>query len=569
MKRMQTDVLVIGGGGAAARAALEAAGEGAKVTMVLKGAFTKSGATAYKVSEMAGFNAGDGAVDPDDSPAEHYNDIMDAANGMSLPRLSKIVANEAIDTLKTLESWGVPFEHDGGSYLEFKSCFSKRPRTHVIKGHGEPIMEALDRRLQDCPNVRIVENAMAAELLMKDGCCVGAILARADGEISVISAAAVIMATGGAGQVFEKNLNPVDITGDGYALGFRAGAALMNMEFMQAGIGISHPITSLLNAYIWSGMPVLRNRKGEDFITSALPEGISLKQVMTEHANHFPFSCSDNSYLLETLIQKELLEGNGTAENGIYMDLTHMTDDYIASVEEVSGLKKMWPIARAYYESQNVHVLKEPVQIACFAHAINGGLMIDEQAQTTLEGLYAAGETAGGPHGADRLGGNMLLTCQIYGKIAGRQAARRAKTMHPEFIGDSELSAQAANIKDLLYRDIDCAHIKKALQADAQKHLLIRRTEEGLTSLLSHIDGWMAEMQASPRRDILNLENLELKNLLTSARLMAKAAQMRRESRGAHYRADYPAINDAEFCKPIVMRKEADGIAMHFYPEAR
>jgi L-aspartate oxidase len=213
----------------------------------------------------------------------------------------------------------------------------------------------------------------------------------------------VILTTGGAGQVFERNLNPSDVTGDGYALGFEAGAKLINMEFMQAGIGISHPATCLLNAYIWSGMPRVTDRDGREFLKEKMPTGVTLEQVMTDHSNHFPFSTSDRSYLLESLIQEHLLEGKGTNEGGVYMDLTNYSDEYVSQLPEDSGIRKMWPIARDYYLSRGVDVLREPVQIACFAHAINGGLLIDGNSMTTLPGLFAAGETAGGGTGP-RLG---------------------------------------------------------------------------------------------------------------------------------------------------------------------
>ena len=333
MKVIKTDVLVIGGGGAAARAALEAANEGVNVIMVMKGEFTHSGATAFEASEMAGFNAGDGAADKNDSPEEHYNDIMDAADGMSIPELSRIVAYEAVDTLKTLDSWGVNYEKDNGKYLAFKSCFSKRPRTHVIKGHGKPILLALNKKIKEMNNITMLENAFVAELVIEDGVCRGAIILDQSGNMSIIEAKSTIMATGGAGQVFEKSLNP-KITGDGYVLGFRAGAKLINMEFMQAGIGISYPIVSLLNSYIWSGLPKLTNRFNEDFMKAELPSHLTTEMVMNDHANHFPFSCYDNSFYIETLVQKQILEGKGTDEEGIYMDLTHMTDEYVNSVEE-------------------------------------------------------------------------------------------------------------------------------------------------------------------------------------------------------------------------------------------
>lgn len=562
MKVSKIDVLVIGGGGAAARAALEAANEGVNVLMVMKGEFTHSGATAFEASEMAGFNAGDGAADENDSPEEHYKDIMDAADGMSIPSLSRIVAYEAVDTLKTLDSWGVNYEKDNGKYLAFKSCFSKRPRTHVIKGHGKPILEALNRKIKEKKNIKMIENAFVAELIVENGICCGAVIIDQSGNMSIIEAKSTILATGGAGQVFEKSLNPKDITGDGYALGFRAGAKLINMEFMQSGIGISYPIVSLLNAYIWSGLPKLRNRYNEDFMKEGLPSNLTTEMVMNDHANHFPFSCYDNSFYIETLVQKQLLEGKGTDEGGIYMDLTHMTDEYVNSIEENTGLRKMWPIAREYYESLNVRVMEEPVQIACFAHAINGGLLIDENSSTSIEGLYAAGETAGGPHGADRLGGNMILTCQIYGKIAGLAAAKRAKNLSKQAdISSANITEKIESIKEILYKDLDYTEIQQKLKENTQKHLLIRRTEEGLSSLIELINQLKKEILQASASTSYNIANLETMNMLIAAELMSFAAIQRKESRGAHYRADYPNKDDANFRAPLVLSKDGEQIS--------
>ena len=496
---------------------------------------------------------GDGAADPSDSPAGHYEDIMRAADGMALPELAKHVAQEALETLDTLRRWGVPYEMDGDHYLAFKSCFSRRPRTHVIKGHGEPILAALERQIARRPEISILENTMAAELLLdSEGACVGAVLAADGQEPWAVRAKSTILATGGAGQVFEKNLNPPDVTGDGYALGFRAGAKLINMEFMQAGIGISYPITSLLNAYIWSGLPVLTNRKGQRFLESELPEGVSPEDVMKAHANHFPFSCSDCSYLLETAIQKQLQQGLGTQEGGVYMDLRHMTDAYVAKIQENTGLREMWPIARDYFEKNGLKVMEEPVQIACFAHAINGGLLIDEEGRTTIPGLFAAGETAGGPHGADRLGGNMLLTCQIYGRRAALAAAAWAAQAPDHWEAPSQAEKVNA-VSELLHRKVDTAALQRRLKASAQKNLLIRRNEAGLNELLQEIrqmEESISEAGWQPQADPAVLETV---NLLTAAKLMALAARNRKESRGAHSRTDFPGKNDREYGRPFVL----------------
>lgn len=558
----QTDFLVIGGGGAAGRAAIEAAQKGVSVTVVMKETYLHSGATAYQVSEMAGFNVGDGVCDKTDSPQGHYEDIMAAADGMAEPELARIVADEAQDTLKTLQSWGVPYEMDGDHFLAFKSCFSTKPRTHVIKRHGEPILKAMGQQLERYP-ITWMEKSMALELLQDaSGRCVGAVIADQENQLHVIYAKATLLATGGAGQVFEKNLNPADVTGDGYALGFRAGAELINMEFMQAGIGISYPFTSLLNAYIWAGQPALTNRLGEQFLEKELPDGICAQDVMLAHSNHFPFSCSDNSYLLENAVQKQIQEGFGTDEGGAYMDLRHMTDTYIDRLDERVGLKKMWPIAKAFYASCGVDVSKEPVQIACFAHAINGGLRIDTCGRTTVPGLYAAGETAGGPHGADRLGGNMLLTCQIYGRRAAEAAVEEIAGIQT-VAEDPQLAQKLEGLKHLMHKDIDCAAIRQQIQHLAQRTLLVRRTEQGLRTLISETEKLLAAIISAPECAQPDSHVPETVNLLTAARLMAYAAAHRKESRGAHYRPDYPRKNDHDYGAPCVLRRDGDAVVFH------
>lgn len=563
MKRIETDVLVVGGGGAAARAAIEAADRGAMVILAVKTRQEHTGATAYKVSEMAGFNVGDGGVDSNDSPQEHFNDIMEAAQGMAIPELARMVSENAGDTLRTLESWGVPFEKDGDGYLEIQSCFSNRPRTHIIKGHGEPIMVALYRQIRMRNHIEVLEYIQITSLLVTEGRCVGAVALNAENEQLYIAAGAVVLGTGGAGQVFRRNMNPADVTGDGYVLAYDAGAELINMEFMQSGIGISYPMTALLNAYIWSGFPKITNKNGEDFLSENLPKEILPEQIYQDHSKHFPFSCCDASYIIEERVQKELVEGRGTSEGGVYFDLTKYTDEYVQRLEEKSGLRKMWHIARDFYYENGMKVLEYPVQIACFAHAINGGIMLNRDAQSTIRGLYAAGEVAGGPHGADRLGGNMMLTCQIFGKIAGQNAA--AYALENRIILAEELAVeQMQHIMRLACAEFEAKEVRNRLQDLAQNTLLVRRSAESLEKLIKFVDYELKCIETSPISRSVDKERIEAVNLLRSARLMAEAANTRKESRGSHYRIDYPFKDNKNFGKPLIQRKGSTGSI--FYP---
>nr|WP_286170416.1 FAD-binding protein [Halocella sp. SP3-1] len=548
--------MVVGGGGAACRAALEAAENGAQVLMILKGKIGKSGATSYKVAEMAGFNVADGQVDPNDSPEEHYKDIINAGYGMADPTLARIVAEEAPQTLRTLSSWGVPFEMEDGHFYEFLSCFSTRPRTHVIKGHGEPIMDVLIKRIRKIDQIFIYEDSVVTNLFIQDGECVGVGLIDNKGKYKTVSAGAVILATGGAGQLFARNLNPADICGDGYTLGFEAGAELVNLEFMQVGLGIVFPIINILNAWIWSAHPTLTNKYGKSFLCNYLPNGVSSEEVMNTHSHHFPFSSADLSRYLELAIQGELVKDCGTDKGGVYLDLTKITDKYLENLSPNDDFRKMWPITRNYLLEKGVDVEKSQVQIACFAHAINGGLKINSQAQTTIPGLYAAGEVAGGPHGADRLGGNMMVTCQIFGARAGRFAAEEALKKGRIELSTGSVKNEYDRIQNLIGREIEVENLKKRLQDNAQSKLLVRRDVTSLESFLDTINQLRFEIKQSSSAK-LNRKVWGLHSLLTIGELMANAALFRQESRGSHFRTDYSKSND-KFIKPFTIIRSSN-----------
>ena len=427
VEEIKTGVLVIGSGAAALRAALAAHDGGADVLVVIKGDFRRSGATFHSVAEVGAFNVPDDAGGVGDSPDVFLSDILAAAQGMANPRLSAILAHEAEDAMHYLERYGVNFDRQGDSYLVFRACFSSKPRSHVIQDHFKPIIKALGveatRR-----GIKVRDRLMVTNLIVRDGQCLGVHALDARGEPVVIRAKAVIMTTGGASQLFEKNLYPPDITGDGYAMAHRAGAYLVNMEFMQAGVSLVSPFINLFGNYLWDAHPNLTDRNGVPFVKDYLPEGMALADVIQEKERHFPFSSSDISRYVEIAIQKAINDGRGTEQGGVYLDFL---DSRLATVlsDESRSIAKMWDTTYAWYKAKGADLNRDKVQIACSAHAINGGLFIDENAQSNIKGLFAAGETAAGPHGADRLGGNMAMTCQVFGRRAGAAAAERAKAM--------------------------------------------------------------------------------------------------------------------------------------------
>lgn len=546
---LTTDVLVIGGGMAGCRAAIAAADYGGSVVLATKMPLNNGGASTFPVAEMAGYNAGDPDIPGD--VEKHYEDIVNAGQRMANPLLARILAENAPGTIAELEKWGVVFEKEGDGYYIFKSCFATSPRTHVIRGHGEPIVKAMSGQIQLRSNINVADDLTVLELDVRDGRCCGAWAIKTDGTFVHISAGAVVIASGGATQVFTRNLNPKDVSGDGYALAYDAGAELINMEFMQSGIGFSHPIVNMFNGYIWAAHPKLHNNLNEQFLGKYLPKGMTQEHVMDEHRRHFPFSSSDDSKYLEVGIQKEIRAGGGSPNRGIYADLRHLTDDYIRSINDDCGLHHMWYIARDYMREKGVDLNSQIVEIAVFAHAINGGVNIDESASSTLPGLYAAGEAAGGPHGADRLGGNMMVTCQVFGKIAGENAAKWAAQNKAATYSNMQPSEK---IMQILHKRLDNEILIKELQGINQNNLLVCRSEESLSRVLQFTEDAAHELETAKTQGGIDTDNFRLYAMLLSSRLMAKAALQRKESRGSHFREDYPQKDSLE-SKPAVQKR--------------
>ena len=224
------------------------------------------------------------------------------------------------------------------------------------------------------------------------------------------------------------------------------------------------------------------------------------------------------------------------------------------SLKDDCGIHHMWPIARDYLRSRGVDLLLDQVEVACYAHAINGGVRINTKGRSSIQGLYAAGECAGGPHGADRLGGNLMVTCQGFGEIAGTSAAEYAlRTQHAEHV-EHLRDPHMEEMKALLHRKLDCMGMLNRLRKAAQDNLLVARTEDGLTQVLNVAGELEGEMVHADTCQEIYPENIDLYHMLTTVRIMARCALERRESRGSHHRADHP-FKDERFNKPVTIRK--------------
>jgi len=552
------DVVVVGWGGAALRAALEAGRAGARVLVVTKGRLGASGTTSFEVASLAGFSVPDGAGDPSDTPEVLYEDIVRNGAGCADPKLVRVLADGAQSAAAFLAGLGVEFMNTlDGKVLVAMGDFASKPRNRKIHGHGRPIVQALQKACAEV-GVGVMEDTVVLELLRSERGCTGVLAVDLSGGLHAMSAGATILATGGAGQLFEYSLSPPDVTGDGYALGYRAGAELANLEFMQAGFGLIHPFTNIIMSWFWLLAPKLTNRLGEEFIHRYLPPAVAPESCFRAKVRHYPFTSEDASRYLEIATKREIEAGRGTARRGIFLDLREVNE--AERIPAGSDIAAMWPVSKAWFKAKGLDVMRQPLEVGLFGHAINGGLRIDENAQSTVPGLYAAGEASAGPYGADRLGGNMLLNCQVFGARAGHHAAESARRGQP---GISEaLQRDFANeVNNQLSRSgtRSVTEVKREIKTTMSQHMLVIRNRSGLEACLERLHAIREELVPTVAvRTPVELVGLrEIGSLLEVGELMVRAALMRTETRGGHFREDFPARNEAEWARPIFLRYEA------------
>ena len=559
-RTIDTDVLVIGGGGAACRAAVAAHDAGARTVLALKGELGTSGATVAPGRGVA-WQVADGCSAPEDSPEIHLQNTLDAGLGMADPRLARILAYELIERTFEMERWGLQFvpSSDGDKKRHFTaySCFGDHTRAHCIlnsgHGHAGDIVMVLKRQVE-ARDIPVHENVFVTDLLVDEGVCRGALALGPDGDVITYRAGAVVLGTGGARQIFPPSAaHRIDTTGDGYAMAFRSAAELTNMEFAQfmLHVVVSRPMT--VPGHFWALFPRLVNSLGDDALSPYLPAGITHEQVMWDRTLHAPFSCRDASAWLDIAVTTELREGRGSPEGGIYADFSkvdlgrftpsrpmHMPQDY--------SVKPVLPDG--------------PAQVRDMAHAINGGLRIDERAESTISGLYAAGETAAGPHGADRLGGGMVTNCQVYGARAGRFAAEHARAVGDHPLPRAAVDWALGRLEGFGRGEADADDVFRQLAATAGRNLMVVRNARGLEETIAAIGSLREEVlpRVAVGEGRLLRRAIEADNSLLVAELMARAALRRQESRGSHYREDHPTRNDADWRVNIFLRPSPAGI---------
>jgi L-aspartate oxidase len=410
--------------------------------------------------------------------------------------------------------------------------------------------------------VEVEEDLAVVDLIVDGGACSGALALNPDGGPVQITAGAVVLAVGGASQAFPLSHTPGDITGDGYAMALRAGAELVNMEFMQYMMRDVGGRAPKVGGPYWTLNPKLVDINGDDILAECLPAGVTSEEVFLDRTIHYPFSSRDKSVWLDVAIERAVRAGRGGPHNGVFVDFSGI---------DIATAKLARP--QHHPPASTLEPGDDVIEVAHSAHASNGGIRISENGETCVSGLYAVGETIAGPHGADRLGGGMLGACNVFGARTGRAAGLFSKA--------GERSSPDTAIERVLDRLAEIEEnstqgwsaVRDGLKQLTGGALVALRSEGGLANMLAGLDelrhGEPAQTGAAnrtpPSREDHDsarslVRHIETDNLLTVAETLARAALAREESRGSHFREDYPDRNDDEWDASILWRLTEAGL---------
>ncbi|MDE0127484.1 MAG: fumarate reductase/succinate dehydrogenase flavoprotein subunit [Bryobacterales bacterium] len=577
---IEHDVLVIGAGGAGLRAAIEARSHGASVGLVCKSLLGK----AHTVMAEGGIAAALSNVDDRDDWKVHFADTMRGGQYLNNYRMAELHAKEAPSRVRELEAWGALFDRAAdGSILQRNFGGHAYPRlAHV----GDRTGLEMIRTLQDYAVHQGIDDHMECaviELLTDGERVVGAFAFDRDrGTFKVFRAKAVVLATGGVGKAYRITSNSWEYTGDGHALAYRAGAALIDMEFVQFHpTGMVWP-PSVAGILVTEGVRgeggVLRNSIGERFMFGDIPP-LYRNQTADNEEEGWRYTQGDKDARrppelltrdhVARCIVREIKEGRGSPHGGVFLDIAWIKERLPNAAEHIR--RKLPSMYHQFKELADIDITEEPMEVGPTTHYVMGGVRVDADSQMTdVPGLFAAGECAAGLHGANRLGGNSLSDLLVFGKRAGEYAARFARENAAGRIAREQLDEVSRIALEPFERSVDAGGAENAfgiqqdLQELMQDQVGIVRNERDLRDALEGIDRLRdraGRVAVSGNREYNPGWHtaLDLRNLLAFSEAIARAALERRESRGAHTRLDYPDKDETFGKRTIVIRKDPDG----------
>ncbi|GAA4457201.1 L-aspartate oxidase [Novipirellula rosea] len=515
-----TDVLIIGGGLAGLRAA-NAVESNRSVLVVTKDKLRESNSN-YAQGGIAG------VVDPDDRFEDHVIDTMDAGGNLCDSSTVDMVIREGPRRIEELIRWGTRFDEADGILSLGREGGHSRERIVHAQGDstGAEIMRAVIDRTRSLPNVEIWDNAFTVDLLTYEGRCRGAILVGPDNRPLMVWAKETILCTGGTGQVYRESTNPPVATGDGLAIAYRAGVQLRDMEFIQF-----HPTVLYIAGSSRSLITEAIRGEGAHLVDAAG------HRFMPEYDPRAELAPRD------IVSQSIIRQMNVTKHPCVYLDLSHL---------DAAKVRKRFPGIAEACAKFGLDITSDRIPVRPGAHYMIGGVTVDRQGRTSLPGLWAAGEaTSSGLHGANRLASNSLLEGLVYGAHAGEAASRAA--------AESVNKLEALPIQHPIHlqrESFDVADVRVSLKSLMGRWAGVERDAEGLREAEDSIRSFAAYVMS---RQFDTVEGWELQNMLLVASCVVRSALARNESRGVHFRSDFPQVDDENWRRHLTQQIDVDG----------
>jgi fumarate reductase (CoM/CoB) subunit A len=527
-ERVSADVLIVGSGIAGLKTSFELSKDGHKVLMVTKTQLC-SGSSFYPLKASLGTQV---TKDHDDESV-FLQDIEDVSHGMHDKEMAKIYTEEITEQINKFEEIGIkPTKLSDNR----KACFANHGRKIYMLKDWNQIRENVKQVLEDKRNLTIMEKSEVISLIKENEKIVGAFLLDKNDNLILVQCKAVILAAGGFGNIYKHNLNPNDVDGAGHILALEAGASLVNMEFIQFIPGFTSPkYKTLFGEHTLTYCKDFVDDHGNSILEKYLPKGVSKQECLDVRSTHGPFTNSLISKYFDIAMMKEIFKTKSEAGFELIYD-KRIYDDK----------RDFYSIYLNWLSERGINLLKDHVKIAPFAHASNGGVKIDCFGRTRVEGLYAVGELAGGIEGANRLGGNSTGACMVFGQRAAKACSDYLKSCHFSEVKEERALFQlnesiqrfSAENKKLLAP----SEIIEAIREIMWYYGNVIRDEKNLLFAINKID----ELQSSYnmgyyfKQDSEPKKAFKARNFLILSKLLLMAMLERRESRGAHFREDFP-----------------------------
>jgi succinate dehydrogenase/fumarate reductase flavoprotein subunit len=536
MPHLSTDVLVIGAGGAGMYAAIAAAQKNASVLLLDKGQVGRGGATIMAQMTVAVALA---EQEPD-SVALHLADTLNAGRGLCNEELSALLCEDGPKRIREMEEWGTRWARENGHIKQEMAPGHSVKRCCYVDflNTGPAVAATLRRKVSEIPSIRRISNLAVLEIIVRDGQALGAVaLNLIDGEFVTIRAKAVVLAAGGLTKLYERNSASANMGGEAYALALWAGAELVDMEFVQFfPIGHLAPRLVGMDPIMWDPF---RYKLGGKLLNGNFEEFID-RYGSTDFGRY-----NATRDIAAYAILKEVEAGRGTPHGGAYLDFRHIAE---------SDLRAAFGPVIDRLLVNNIDLTKTPVEVGPMAHYHMGGVRVDVNMQTRIEGLYAAGEAVGGANGANRLSGNAITEAFVFGQRAGSAAAESLSSARREW--SNRLADDALGRLEPFSQSSNGAGVAPvALQIELQKLMWEEAGPFRMGKKLAAALGRIEEMRdiglkclriGDSRQFNLDLHDaFELRAMLVTAEAVVRSALARTESRGAHQREDFPETNDA------------------------